>query len=126
MEDIVVEDQDSFVRHRMEIVVNTEFKVTLTPKDNKSVYNLPMPIHPKEDLIVELAFMQINGIITVLPFSKYVSLIFAQKKSNGNLRPLADPRKNNTVAADDNTNKYHPVSTLSDAAQHMPGNSQFC
>ena len=39
--------------------------VKLTPKDDKAVYyqSLPMPIHLKEDLIVELALMNKYGII---------------------------------------------------------------
>ena len=108
--------------------MNTEFKVKLTPKDDKAVYSqsLPMPIHLKEDLIVELALMHKYGIITVLPFSKYASPIFAQRKPNGKLRLLVDLRKINTLIADDYTNNNHPVSTLSDAAQHLAGKSLFC
>ena len=77
VEDILVEYHDIFARHRMDIGMNTEFKVKLTPKDDKAVYsqNLPMPIHLKEDLIVELALMHKYGISTVLPFSKYASPI---------------------------------------------------
>ena len=58
VEDILVEYHDIFARHRLHIGMNTEFKVKFTTKDNKAVYsqNLPMPIHLKEDLIVELAF----------------------------------------------------------------------
>ena len=72
VEDILVEYHDIFARHRMDIGMNTEFKVKLTPKDDKAVYSqsLPMPIHLKEDLIVELALMHKYVIITVLPFSK--------------------------------------------------------
>ena len=79
VEDILVEYHDIFARHRMDIGMNTEFKVRLTPKDDKAVYsqNLPMPIHLKEDLIIELALMHKYGIFTVLPFSKYASPIFA-------------------------------------------------
>ena len=53
VEDILVEYPDIFARHRMDIGMNTEFKMKLTPKDNKAVYSqsLPMPIHLKEDLI---------------------------------------------------------------------------
>ena len=60
IENILVEYHDIFARHRMDIGMNTEFKVKLTPKDDKAVYSqsLPMPIHLKEDLIVELALMQ--------------------------------------------------------------------
>ena len=90
IEDILVEYHDIFARHRVDIGMNTEFKVKLTPKDDKAVYSqsLPMPIHLKEDLIVELALMHKYGIITVLPFSKYASPIFAQRKPNGKLRLL--------------------------------------
>ena len=128
VEDILVEYHDIFARHRMDIGMNTEFKLKLTPKDDKVVYSqsLPMPIHLKEDLIVELALMHKYGIITVLPFSKYASPIFAQRKPNGKLRLLVDLRKSNTLIADDYTNNNHPVSTLSDAAQHLAGKSLFC
>ena len=128
VEDILVEYHDIFARHRMDIGMNTEFKVRLTPKDDKAVYSqsLPMPIHLKEDLIVELALMHKYGIITVLPFSKYANPIFAQRKPNGKLRLLVDLRKINTLIADDYTNNNHPVSTLSDAAQHLAGKSLFC
>ena len=108
--------------------MNTDFKVKLTQKDDKAVYSqsLPMPIHPKEDLVVELALMRKFGIITVLPFSKYANPIFAQRKPNGKLRLLVDLRKINTLIADDYTNNNHPVSILSDAAQHLAGKSLFC
>ena len=78
VEDILVEYHDIFAS-RMDIGMNTEFKVKLTPKDDKAVssQSLPMPIHLKKDLIVELALMNKYGIITVLPFSKYASPIFA-------------------------------------------------
>ena len=37
IEDILVEYHDNFARHRMDIGMNTEFKVKLTPKDDKAV-----------------------------------------------------------------------------------------
>ena len=128
IEDILVEYHDIFARHRMDIGMNPEFKVELTPKDNKAVYSqsLPMPIHLKRDPIFELALMHKYGIITVLPFSKYASPIFAQRKPNAKLRLLVDLRKVNSLIADDYTNNNHPVSTLSDAAQHLAGKSLFC
>ena len=108
--------------------MNTELKVKLTPREKKAVYsqNPPMPIHLKEDLIFELALMHKYGIITVLPFSKYKSPIIAQRKPNGKLRLLVDLRKINSLIADDYTNNNHPVSTLSDAAQHLAEKSLFC
>ena len=66
------------------------------------------------------------GIITTLPFSKYASPIFAQRKHNGKLRLLVDLRKINALIADDYINNNHPVSTLSDAAQHLAGKKLFC
>ena len=66
------------------------------------------------------------GIIRVLPFSKYASPIFAQRKPNGKICLLVDLRKINSLIADDYTNNNHPVSTLSDAAQHLAGKSLFC
>ena len=128
VENILVEYHDILARHRMDIGMNTEFKVRLTPKDDKAVYSqsLPMPIHLKEDLIVELALMHKYGIITVLPFSKYACPIFAQRKPNVNLRLFVDLRKINTLIADDYTNNNHPVSTLSDAAQRLAGKSLIC
>ena len=85
-----------------------------------------MPIHLKEDLIVELALMHKYGIITVLPFSKYASPIIAQREPNGKLRPLVDLRKIYSLIADKYTNKNPSVSTLSDAAQQLAGKSLFC
>ena len=128
VEDILVEYHDVFARQRMDIGMNTELKVRLTPKNDKAVYSqsLPMPIHMKGDLIVELAFMHKDGIITVLPFPKNASPIFAQRKPNGKLRLPVDLRKINTLIADDYTKNNHPVSTLSDAAQHLAGKSLFC
>ena len=128
VEDILVEYHDMFARHRMEIRMKTAFRVKLTPKDDKAVYsqNLPQPINLKEDLIVELALMHKYGIITLLTFSKYASPIFAQRKPHRKLRLLVDLRKINTLIADDYTNNTHPVSTLSDAAQHLAGKSLFC
>ena len=60
-----------------------------------------MPIHLKGDLTVELALMHKYGIATVVPFSKYARHIFAQRKPNGKLRLLVDPRKINSLIVDD-------------------------
>ena len=102
VEDILVDYHDIFARHRLDIGMNTEFKVKLTPKDDKAVYSrsLRMPIHLREDLIVELALMDKYGLITGLPFSKYAIPIIAKRKPNGKLRLLGDLRKINTLIAD--------------------------
>ena len=117
LEETIVEFSDIFARHRLDIGVNAQFKFSLTPKDDKPVYtqSLPVQINLKEDLTVELALLHRYGIITTLPFSKYASSIFAQRKTNGKQRLL----EINALIADDYINNNHPVSTLSDAAQHL-------
>ena len=71
IEEIQVDYHDIFARHRMDIGMNTEFKVKLTPRNYNALYSqsLPRPIRLKENLIVELALMYKYGVITVLPFS---------------------------------------------------------
>ena len=126
IEDNLVDYHDIFARHRMDTGMNMEFKVKLIPKEDVFSQSLPTPIHLKEDLNVELALMHKYGVITVLPFSKYASPIFPQRKHSGKLRLLVDLRKINSLIADDYTNNNYPVSTLSDAAQHLAGKSLFC
>ena len=108
--------------------MNTQFKVCLTPKNDKPVYtqSLPVPINLKNDLTVELALMHKYGIITTLPFLKYAGPIFAQRKPNDKLRLLVDLRKINALTSDDYINNNHPISTLSDAAPHLAGKQLFC
>ena len=50
VEDIVVDCHEIFARYRMDIGMNTQFTVKLTPKDDRADYsqNLPMPIQLKE------------------------------------------------------------------------------
>ena len=128
VENLLVEFHDIFARHRFDIGINAEFKVQLTPLDNRPAYsqNLAAPINLKDDIPVELALLHKYGIITTLPFSKYGSPIFAQRNPNGKLRVLVDLRKINTLIADDYIYNNHPVSTLMDAAQHMAGKNLFC
>ena len=85
-----------------------------------------MPIHLKENVVVELARMKKYGIITVLQFSIHASPIFAQSKPNGNLRLRMGLRKFNTLKADVYFYHIHPVNALSDATQHLAGKSLFC
>ena len=108
--------------------MNPEFKVKLIPEEDKVVYRqkLPLPIHLKEDLIVELALIYKHGIITVLLFSKYASPIVAERKANGKLKPLVHLRKINSLISDDHTNNNHSVITLSDAELHQAGKNLIC
>ena len=128
IEKILVEFNDIFARHRFDIGTNQHFKIKLTPNNERPAYSqsLPTPIHLKDDITVELALLHKYSIITTLPFSKYASPIFAQRKPNGKLRLLVDLRKINNLISEDYTNNNHPVSTLTDAAQHMAGKKLFC
>ena len=128
IEALLVKYHDIFARHRLEIGINTEFKIKLTPKHDEPVYaqSLPTPTNLKDDLLVELALMQEYGIITTLPYSKYSSPIFAQRKPNGKLRILVDLRRINHLLKNDYNQHNHPVTTMADAAQHMAGKRYFC
>ena len=108
--------------------MKTEFKVKLTPKDEKAVYsqNLRLPIHLEANLIVELVLMHKWGVIVVLLFSKYARLKLAQRKPKRKQRLLLKLKKNSSLIAYDNTINKHPVSVLSNAAQHLAGKSLLC
>ena len=96
VEAFLFEYHDIFARHRMNMGMSTEFEMRLTPKDDKAVYsqNLPQPIHLKEVLFVELALMHKYGVITVLPFSNYVSPFFAQKQTQRKIASRCGSQEN--------------------------------
>ena len=112
-----------FERHRLDIGINIDIKIKLTPKHDDPVYaqSLPTPTNMRDDLLVELALMQEYGIITTLPYSKYSSPIFAQRKPNGKLRILVDLRRINHFLKNDYNQHNHPVRTI-----HMAGKKYFC
>ena len=128
IEDILVDWHIIFAGHRIDVRVIREIKFKPIPKGNKAVYSqsLPVLIHLKEDLIVELSPIHKYGFTTILLFSKYASPLFAKRKPNGKLRFLVDLRKINSLVADDYTNNYNTVSILSDAAKHLVGKFLFC
>ena len=117
-----MEFHNFFARHHFVIGINTKLKVQLTHLDNRPAFSqsLPAPIKLEDNILVELALLHKYGIITTLPFSKYASPVIAKKKPNGKLGLLLDLRKINTLIADDSIIN-NPVSTLTDAAQHMAG-----
>ena len=117
-EDILVEYHDIFARERIDLGINTAFKLKLTTKD---VYcqNFPMSIHPKDNLIVKLDLMYQNGIFTVLLSSEYASPIVAKRKPNGKLHLLVDLMKINSLMEINCTKKSHPVGILSNVPEHL-------
>ena len=83
LEATIVEINYTFARHMLEIGMKTQFKASLTPKDDKPAYteSLPVAINLKKDLTVELVLMHRYGIITTLPFSEYASPILPNGKT---------------------------------------------
>ena len=68
--------------------INTEFKLQLTPLDNRPAYSqrLLAPNNLKDDILEELAPLHKYGIITTVPSSKHAGPIFAQRKPNRKIR----------------------------------------
>ena len=118
IEEILIEFHDIFARHRLDIGMNHDFGKKLTPKTEELVYSI-RPINLKEDFIVELAITHYFGIITIVPFSKYASPILTRRKPTGNLRLSVDLIKLNNLLSGDYINYNHPVSTMTDAVQHL-------
>ena len=122
---------DVFARQRLDVGINHDFKVKLTPEHDKPIYaqSLPKPINLKDDLTVELASMQYYGLITTLPYSKYSSPIFAQKKPKGKLRILIDLRRISYLLYTTMT-KTTPLSLLLRTQRHIwpdiPRENRLC
>ena len=127
VEDKLVKYQHIFARHRLDIGFNNEFRIKLTPEDDRAVYSQghPTPVHLRKEMLVELSLMQYYGIITTLPFSKHASPIFAQRKSNGNLRILIDLRRVNHLIRHDYDSHNFPISSIADVGHHLAGKKLF-
>ena len=54
VDNLLVEFHDFFARHRFDMGINTEFKLQLTPSDNRPAYSqsLPAPVNLKDDILV--------------------------------------------------------------------------
>ena len=81
-----MEFHDIFARHRFDIGINTEFKVQLTPLDNRPAYSqsLPAPINLKGDILVELALLHKYGIIKHYPLANTLVQYLHRGKQMGN------------------------------------------
>ena len=103
--------------------MNTDFKVKLTPQHDEPVYSqsLPTPTNIKDELLEELALMQEYGIITTLPYNKYLSPIFAQRNRNGKLKILVDLRRINHLIKNHYCEHNHPVAILQTLLNTWPG-----
>ena len=65
IEDLLVEFQNIFARHRFDMGMNVDSKIKLTPKDQSPAYsqNLPTQINLKEGILVELALYNVMGFL---------------------------------------------------------------
>ena len=126
VEELLIKFHDIFARHRLDIGGNDSFKIKLTPEHDRAMYTQspPTPIHLRDDILVELALLQYYGIITTLPYSKYSSPIFAQRKPSGALRLLIDLRRVNHLIRHDYDSHNFPI-TLADASSHLAGKKLF-
>ena len=126
-EEVLDEFQDISARHRLDIGIKNDFRVKLTELDGSPAYSQSptTTINLKEGVTVELALLQKNCNITILPFNKYVTLLFARRKPNAKIRLFVDLRKISFLISDDYINNNHPVSTLTDAAQQMASKNYF-
>ena len=95
VESLLVEFHVIFARHRFDIESNTEFKVQLTPMDDRPPHNqnFPTPILLRDDILLELALLHKHVNVTSIGFSKYASPISAQRKAKGKLGLLVDLQK---------------------------------
>ena len=126
LEQTIIEYNDIFARHRLDIGINSSFKVKLTPKNERPIYtqSLPVPRNLKDDLTVERAPMIRHNNDSAI--FKICQPNFRTTKTKWQVTLLVDLRKINALISDDYINNNHPVSTLSDAAQHLAGKKLFC
>ena len=108
LESTIVESNDIFARDRLDIGMSTQFKVSLTPKDDKLVSTQSLPV-PKNLLIVDNKVRPDSRINPQAPLPNHHDATFlqmcspssAQRKPNGKLRLLVDLRKINALNGDD-------------------------
>ena len=121
IEALLVEDHTFFG-------TNADFKIKLTSKHDDPAYlqSLLTPSNLKDDLLVELFFMQEYGIISILSYSKSSSLIFAQRTPNRKLRILVELRRINHLLKNNSSYHNHLVTTIAETVQHMAAKKYFC
>ena len=117
-----------FAKHCFDVGYNTELKIKLTPKHPLPVYvqGPPAPIHPRDEVLIELALLQKFNIITTLSHSKYSSPIFFHRKSSGKLRILIELRRVNHLLRHGYINSNFPISNMTDATNLFAAKKLFC
>ena len=89
--------QHIFARYCSDIGRNDDFKVKLISENSEPMYTQgpSIPIHYRDEILVELALFQYWEVKTTLTYSKYSSPIFAVREPSGKLRLLVDLRQTN-------------------------------
>ena len=96
----------NFARHRRDIGVNYEFRVKLTPENDKPMHSIhtqgPLTsIHLRDEIVLKMALLQGRDVVTTLTYSKYSCPIFAVTKQSGKLRLLVDFKRINHLIRHD-------------------------
>ena len=89
------------------------------------VQNPPIPIHLRDEILVELWLMQIYGIVTILSNSEYSNPIFSQRKPSWKLRSFIHLRRVIHLPGNDYSNNKFPISNTTDAVYHFAGKTLF-
>ena len=111
LERLLVEYHDVFANHRFDVGSNTELKNKLTTEHPFPAYvqGPPAPIHLRDEILVELAFLQYFNIITLISHSKYSSPVFVHRKSSGKLRIFIELGRVNHLVHHDYVNSIFPI-----------------
>ena len=127
-EEILIEFHDIFGRHRFDIGINREFKVKLTPNDDRPAYSqsLPTPINLKDDITIELALLQSMASLQHYLFLNTPAQYLHNANPTGASDSLLTYEKSTTSSPKITSTTTTQLSTLSDAAQHMAGKKLFC
>ena len=114
VERLLVKYHRIFAPHGLDIGINNEFRIKLTPGHDELVYaqTLLTPTNLKKDMSVELAFSQEYDILTTLLFSEYLSPILAQRKPNRIFRLFVVLRPVNHLLKHEYNEHDHPVKPL--------------
>ena len=97
MQNFLIEQHDVFAKHGFDVGYNTELKVKLPPAHDLPVY-VPSPptlIFLRDKILIELALMQKNGMVTFFVDSKCFNPIIAQRKPSSRLKFFIDLRRMN-------------------------------
>ena len=81
-ESLLVEFNEIFTRHRLDIGYTHKYSMKLTPDTDRPSYSKTQvtSIHLKDELLSDLALLQYYGVIAILPF-----------KTNGKAKPSSFP-----------------------------------